>query len=433
MKRQQQLFSNYIDTICGKFNCLEAASPLKEGFLALCEAGEQPAAGMKIEPGWPEKDSNFDYASAFDKCPYAADFINMLKEELEKLGTINFGEPVVIDDRGPVDNLRMGGLHLSMNRYNGSRPFPFLYLYAPMTGRGKPMPISSKDIGEIHNPGNNFEISSKIIWVPNGYFKGDDVPANTRIQITPENMGDVVKQIVDRVKWFTDNYLDLDACNMMLNVHRKWLSRRARNVADTTIGKKFVEKFNEMAENTPLVTGKNFWNEPYERHAVGIEKGRDLNRVGINKLDIYTMHGGEINMRDPYTLRCTSDGSVVLVGHSESLDYGSILLTEDNWAEVCNDVFNEVCEIEKEGAAAAEEKKAREQAREAGRVMCNRQKIKDKFGEFLYKKFFDVINDGELNGKTTDEIIIDLKCAIAEDRAEYDLMAKQDAIRAGKE
>ena len=78
------------------------------------------------------------------------------------------------------------------------------------------------------------------------------------------------------------------------------------------------------------------------------------------------------------------------------------------------------------------QKKAREQAREAGRVMCNRQKIKDKFGEFLYKKFFDVIDDGELNGKTTDEIITDLKCAIAEDRAEYDLMAKQDAIRAGK-
>ena len=432
MNQRQELFYNFIGNICSKYGCMEAAAPLKEGFNALCEAVKQPAGGMKIEPGWPEKFNNVDYTSAFSKCPYAADFINMLKAELEKLGTINFGEEVVIDDKGPVDCLRMGGLRLSMNRYNDSRPYPFLYIYAPMTGRGKPMPISSKDIGKIHNPGNNFEISSKIIWDPSGFFKGDNVPANSSIQITPENMADVVKQIVNRIKWFTDNYLDLDACNMMLNMHRKWLSRRARNVSDTAIGKKFVEKFNALAENTPMVSGKTFWNEPFEKHAVGIEKGSDLNRVGINKLDIYAMHGGEINMGCPYTLRCTSNGAVVLVGHFERLDYGSILLTEDNWAEVCNDVFNEVCEIEKEGAAAAEKKKAKEQAREAGRVKCDRQKIKDKFGEFLYKKFFDVIDEGELNGKTTDEIIIDLKCAIAEDRAEYDLMAKQDAIRAGK-
>ena len=38
MGRLQELYANYIESVCMKFNCMEAASLLKEGFSALCEA-----------------------------------------------------------------------------------------------------------------------------------------------------------------------------------------------------------------------------------------------------------------------------------------------------------------------------------------------------------------------------------------------------------
>ena len=149
-------------------------------------------------------------------------------------------------------------------------------------------------------------------------------------------------------------------------------------------------------------------------------------------MDIVCQHGEGSN-HWPYTLRCTANGALVLVGASENADYGSVLITEENWKEVCDDVFREACEIEKEGLAREARENAKKQAREAGRVRCDRERIRAKFGDFLYKKFFDVVDDGELAGKSTDEIITDMKCAIAEDRAEYDLMAKQDMIRSGME
>ena len=409
------------------------AGALREGYQAIVEASTEATGGLRVEPGWPEQYDKVDYTSMFSKCPYAKKFIDLLQAKLKNLGTLYFDGPSLVDDRGPVESIRLGGLDVSMNRYNNSKPHPFLNLYSAVNGSRKSLPVIKKNIGSIHHPGNYFELTSQLIWNPGYAFDGEDAPANKRFQITPENIPEAVQQIVSRVKWCMDNHLDLDACRMMLRLHRNWINRRAKNVSDTPVGKKFVERFNMLSEKTPLITMKNFWDEDIEKHVVGIEKGRDLNRVGINKLDIYTVHGGEIGMRDLYTLRCTSDGSVILFGHGESLDYGSVLLTEDNWADVCDDVFNEACDIEKQGAEANEKKKAKEREREAGRVMCDRARIKAKFGDFIYKKFFDVIDQGELNGKSTDEIITDLRCAIAEDQAEYEVMKKQDRIRAGKE
>lgn len=427
MNSLQKSYHAFIESVCKQFDCTVSIRPLQEGFSTLCESAGDRVGELSIEPGWPEQFMETDYAARFPKCPYAREFFDMLKSALMELGTLTYGEPIRVGDR-MVDCIRMGGMEASRE----TAEWPEVKITVPVTGRGKECPLADISIGSLRPLGNNFEIRSVIRWVPGPQRGNETIPGSRGITVSRDNMEEVVREIVDRVQWYLDNKLDLDAVSSMVSMHRRWLSHRARNVADLPLGKKFIDRFTELSESTPVYSWKNVFGDQYNEHGVRIAPGRELNKVGINKMDIVCQHG-KGSSHWPYTLRCTSNGALVLVGASENVDYGSVLITEDNWQEVCDDVFREACEIEKEGLAREAREKAQEQAREAGRVRCDRERIRAKFGDFLYNKFFDVVDDGELAGKSTDEIITDMKCAIAEDRSEYDLMAKQDRIRAGRE
>lgn len=427
MDSLQKTFKAFIESTCAQYGCPDMVAPLQEGFSAMCEAVGDEYGELRVEPGWPSKYSGTDYAARFPKCPYAREFFDMLKSSLEELGTLTYGEPIRVGDR-MVDCIRMGG----MDANRETAEWPEVRITVPVTGRGKECPLATISIGRIVPLGDHFEVRHVIRWWAGPQRGTETIPASRDITISRDNMEEVVREIVDRVQWYIDNKLDLDAASSMVSMHRRWLSHRARNVADLPLGKKFIDRFTELSESTPVYSWKSVFGDQYNEHGVRITPGRELNKVGINKMDIVCQHG-EGASHWPYTLRCTSNGALVLVGASEKVDYGSVLITEENWKEVCDDVFREACEIEKDGLAREARENAQKQAREAGRVRCDRERIRAKFGDFLYKKFFDVVDDGELAGKSTDEIITDMRCAIAEDRAEYDLMAKQDMIRSGRE
>ena len=440
MNRLQEIYANHIESVCRKFNCMEAASLLKEGFSALCEAETgSTSPAVSVEPGWPDSYAGTDCASAFPECRYAPQFFAMLREKLEALGTMVFPEPVCAGEglksypgSNMVDHLRMAGLDASECSAGPGHDWNVVTLRVPMTGTRKGMPVMYACIGEFSPLGNNYEIRHTIRWVPRGFIErfGEDAPMNRTVTVTPENMAEIADGIAGRAKWMIDRTLDLDVVGTMLGMHRKWLTRRGRNVTDTEVGRLFVERFRSLSESTPVQSGKDWRGRPYEIHTVGIRNGSELNRVGVNKMEIYALHGEPFS---PYMLRCTSDGYVVLVGSNSELDIETVVLTRENWEELCDAVFSETCELEKAGVEVERKKQAAARERESHRVMSDRNRIKAKFGDFLYNKFFDVVDDGELAGKSTDEIITDMKCAIAEDRAEYDLMAKQDMIRSGRE
>lgn len=402
-------------------------------------AGDNPGGLLRMVPGWPEKDMETDFSENFARCPYAKEFFDRLKERLSQFGTIVFDKPILVGDDTRVRNkkyepdLKMAKLVVTRGTRQDYSPYYLAHVYVPYHG-DRVAPFNYKEIGSIANPGNNFDILSRLYWRPWVYTGVNQ----ERFNITSDNIDEAVERIAGYVQEFIDKHpIDTERADMETDAHYRWLSRRAKNLTDIPVGKMFVEKFNELAEGTPEFDQHDYWqNRDYKKHLVGACRSDRLNGVGVNAFDLFFMQAGKDGKmcggKRAYTVRCTSDGAVALIGNWEDLDYGTVMLTENNWEEVCVDVFKELVAMGKQEMAESKVLAQKEAERQSRRVMSDRNRIRNKFGDYIYKKFFDVVDDGELAGKSTDEIITDMKCAIAEDRAEYDLMAKKDSIRAGK-
>ena len=399
--------------------CEAAAGAYMALFENAVDGGEGLPA-VRVEPGWPPGYMDVDCTRPFRLCPYAAELFEKLEDRLSGLGTLVTGDKVRVGD--PTGNGYSMLDHIPLVRL---RPQDYWVNIDVLVHGSRTMPFRYRCIGEVKNPYKDYhQVNSVLIWCT-----WADGNLHTKFVITGGNPGDRqwdraeyrgIDEAVDAIAEYSKGFspIDMSRAGMETAAHYRWLSRRPRNLLDTDIGKKFVERFNELADDTQSFEYKGRSGKQCSRHLAGIYGN------GICGWDTYN---------PAYRLKTTSDGQVALVGEDNAdFDYSTILLTDGNWEEVCSDVFREMVSLGRRQRAQAEREANEEKARQARRVMSDRNRIRNAVGEFMYNKFFDVVDDGELEGKTTDEIIKDIRCAIAEDYAEYDTAAKQDRIRNGR-